>query len=94
MGYDSAEFAFYGWNKHINRNTEQMIEVQRGNNATMELAVARRMIAIIREHESGDFLWTSRRLGRSVSLSARIADNAALEDFLLRDFFPGGRPRN
>ena len=91
MGYDSAEFVFFGWNKYINRNTEQMIEVQRGNNATMELAVARKMIAIIREHESGDFVWTSRRLGRSVTLSARVADNAALEEFLLRDFFPGGR---
>ena len=91
MGYDSAEFLFYGWNKHINRNTEQMISVDRGSNATIELAVARKMIAIIREHESGDFLWTSRRLGRSVTLSARVADNAALEEFLQRDFFPNVR---
>jgi hypothetical protein len=51
------------------------------------------MIAIIREHESGDFAWESQRLGRDVSLSARTADNAGLEDFLMRDFFPEFRPR-
>jgi hypothetical protein len=94
MGFDSADFVFFGWNKFINRNTQQIVEVQRGNNASMELAVVRRMIGIIREHESGDFVWQSRRLGREVSLSARIADNAALEAFMLREFFADARPRN
>jgi hypothetical protein len=93
MGYEDAEFFFYGWNKDIRRNSQQMIEVRRGDNASMEIAVVRRMIAIIRVHESGDFLWESQRLGRDVTLSARAADNAGLEDFLMRDFFPDFRSR-
>ncbi len=93
MGYDDAEFFFFGWNKDIRRNSQQMIEVRRGDNASMEIAVVRRMIVIIREHESADFVWESQRLGRNVSLSARMADNAGLEDFLMRDFFPDFRPR-
>jgi hypothetical protein len=45
------------------------------------------MIAIIREYEQEDFVWESRRLGRNVSLSARLTDNAELENFMMREFF-------
>jgi hypothetical protein len=55
------------------------------------LAVVRKIIEIIRAHEPGDFIWVSRRLGRQVALSARSGDNAALEDFIMRDFFGDGR---
>ena len=94
IGYNDAEFFFFGWNKAISRNSQQMIEVRRGNNPSTELAVVRKMIAIIREHEQGDFVWESLRLGRDVSLSARMSDNAGLEEFLMREFFPDARPRN
>ncbi len=93
VGFNDAEFFFYGWNKAIRRNSRQMIEVRRGDNPSMELAVVRRMIAIIREHESADFIWESNRLRRDVWLSARTADNAGLEQFMMHEFFPGGRPR-
>ncbi len=91
LNYTDAEFLFFGWNKDIRRNSRQTIEVQRGNNASMELAVVRRMISIIREHSGSDFLWESLRLGREVTLSARPADNAGLEDFMLREFFRDAR---
>lgn len=91
MSYDAAEFIFYGWNKDIRRNSRQLIEVERGNNSDIRLAVVRKMIAIIREAETGDFLWASQRLGRSIVLSARPADNAELEAFMLQEFF--GDPR-
>jgi hypothetical protein len=94
IGFDSAEFVFFGWNKFVSRNTQQTVEVLRGNNPNIQTAVVRRMIAIIREHESGDFVWQSRRLGRDVSLSARASDNARLEDFMMREFFPEAAPRN
>jgi hypothetical protein len=87
LHYSRAEFLFFGWNKDIRRNTSQLIEVRKGEHGSIELAVIRRMIAIIREHESGDFLWQSNRLGRDVMLSARPADNTGLEDFLMREFF-------
>lgn len=94
MGYDSAEIQFFGWNSAIQRESRQLIEVRRSANPSMELAVVRRMIAVIREQTDGDFLWESRRLGRDVTLSARAADNAGLEDFLLREFFPEYRRRD
>jgi hypothetical protein len=87
LRYDYAEFLFYGWNKDIHRNTTQLIEVSKGAESDIRLAVVRRMIVIIREHEQNDFLWESHRLGRYVTLSARARDNAGLEDFLMREFF-------
>ncbi len=91
MGYDSAEFMFYGWNRDIRRNTAQLIEVRKGGNSDIRIAMIRRMIAIIREYQPEDFLWESQRLGRNISLSARPRDNAGLEDFLMVEFF--GDPR-
>ena len=92
LGYADAEFMFYGWNKDIRRNTTQLIEVRKGNNSSMEIAVVRRMIRIIRENTDGDFLWISQRLGREITLSARPADNAGLEEFLMEEFFGGASP--
>ena len=45
--------------------------MKKGDNADIQIAVVRRMIGIIRDHESGDFTWISRRLGRDITLSAR-----------------------
>ena len=87
MSYDDAAFEFFGWNTEMGRQTPQMIEVRKGNNPDMRIAVVRRMIVIIREHEHADFTWESGRHGRVVTLSARPADTAALEAFLLRDLF-------
>ncbi len=90
MGYDSAEFLFFGWNREIRRNTSQVIEVRKGGNSDIRIAVVRRMIEIIRDHEKADFIWESPRLGRNVTLSARARDNSGLEDFLMREFFDEG----
>jgi hypothetical protein len=87
ISYDYAEFLFFGWNKDIRRNTTQLIEVRKGANSDIRLAVVRRMIVIIREHENADFVFESRRLGRNVTLSARPRDTAGLEDFMMREFF-------
>ena len=57
--------------------------------AAMRIAVIRRMIAIIRDYEKEEFVWESRRLGRNVTLSAKQADNAALEEFMMHEFFDG-----
>jgi hypothetical protein len=92
VGYTDAEFLFFGWNKDIRRRSRQLIVVERGANPSIEIAIVRRMIGIIREHESGDFVWRSTRLGREVTLSARAPDNAGLEDFLMHEFFPERRP--
>jgi hypothetical protein len=87
LGYDSAEFYFFGWNPDIRRNSRQLVEVRKGDNPDIRIAVVRRMIALIREREPEDFVWVSHRLGRHVNLSARQQDNAGLEDFLMQEFF-------
>ena len=91
MGRDSAEFIFFGWNKDIRRNSKQLIDVSRGDSSDIRIAVVRKMIAIIREEKHDDFVWESQRLGRNVTLSARVADNAGLEEFLMHEFFDDPR---
>src|ERR1700682_2597749 len=86
MTYDDAAFEFYGWTTAMGRKTPQLIEVRKGNNADMRIAVVRRMIAIIRDFEKEDFNWESPRRGHVV-LSARLSDNTALEDYLMHEFF-------
>ncbi len=91
---DSAEFMFFGWNKEIRRRVPQIIEVPRGANPTIQIAMVRKMIGIIRDYETGDFAWESRRLGRIITLSARPNDNGDLEAFMMREFFDqAGTPR-
>ncbi len=83
----SAEFAFNGWRPDTGRRWREVIEVRAHPGEDIDLAIVRRMIKLIRTHYSGEFLWESRRLGRVVTLSASPADNQALEDFLVREFF-------
>jgi len=90
IGTDYAEFHFFGWNNQISRNTKQLIEVRKGENSDIRIAVVRKMIAIIRETAQEDFVWVSTRLGRSLTLSARAKDNAGLEEFMMREFFSEG----
>lgn len=85
--FDRAELIFYGWNKEIGRMSAQAIEVRKADNPDIRIAVVRKMIAIIRDQEKNDFIWDSRRLGRSLNLSARLEDNAGLEDVLMREFY-------
>ena len=92
LGYNDAEFMFHGWNNDINRKSQQRIEVRKGEHSDIRFAVIRKMIAIIREHESGDFMWVSPRLGRTLTLSARASDNKELEAFMLKEFFAEWRP--
>jgi len=87
VAYDHAEFTFVGWNVDARRRTKQLIEVRKGNNSDIRVAVVRRMIAIIRQYEPEEFLWESQRLGRSLTLSSRPRDNAGLEDFMMKEFF-------
>ena len=88
MSINDAEFAFFGWNREIRRKTMQIIEVSKGNNADIRIAMVRKMISMIREEVKEDFNWESKMLGRNIMLSARLRDNAYLEDFMMREFFP------
>ena len=90
LNYDDAQVYFFGYNKDIARNAKQLIEVRRGNNGDIRTAVVRKIIEIIRENVSNDFVWLSSRTGRRTTLSARPSDNAELEEFIMRDVFLSG----
>jgi outer membrane biosynthesis protein TonB len=92
VGYDDAQFWFFGMDRDIGRKAKQLIDVRKGSNPDMRTAVVRKMIEIIRQNTSGDFLWQSQRQGRNVRLSARPEDNAGLEDFIMREVFPEDHP--
>ena len=94
-GLRSGEFAFNGFRNSGQRQWREVIEVDAGPGGDIDLAIIRRMIELIRGHYSGDFRWESHRLGRVVVLSARPADQAGLEEFLMKEFFdtPAPPPR-
>jgi hypothetical protein len=92
MAYDDARLKFFGWDKDIDRNALQIFTVRIGNNKNMQIAVVRKIIGIIRSQVKGYFVWESKRLGRPVTLSARMEDNAGLEAFLMREFADDASP--
>lgn len=88
-----ATFAFRGWTNDFSASKRQFFEIEASGGQDVRLAMIKRMISLIREHYQGDFTWESHRLGRSVTQSARLEDNAGLEDFLMMEFF-GSNYRN
>jgi hypothetical protein len=89
LNYDSADFYYFGLNKDVGRNTKQLIEVRKGADSDIRITVIRKMIAIIRDNVSGDFVWLSRH--GPVTMSSRPSADAELEDFIMRDVFPEAR---
>ncbi|MEO8938879.1 MAG: hypothetical protein ABI277_01375 [Burkholderiaceae bacterium] len=90
-GLNEAEFVFNGWNRDFRRKLGKTYEVKQGNNSSIQLAVIRQMIEIIREVQPGDFQWYSYRLkGKTIIKSARPKDQADLEEFLMQEFYPLG----
>lgn len=88
----SAEFTFRGWNATMRRMWPQQYVVELGQERDIEMAIINKMIEVIRKHKDGDFVWESHRLGRNITLSARVADTEQLQKFLLKEFFPQYRP--
>lgn len=87
IGPRTAEFSFRAWTAGQSNPRLQTIQVTAGPDGSVERAIIRRMIELIREYYKEDFNWESHRLHRVVVLSAREKDTAGLEDFLMREFF-------
>lgn len=87
IGPRTAEFSFRAWTTGQSSPRLQMIQVTAGPDGSVERAIIRRMIELIREYYKEDFNWESHRLHRVVVLSAREKDTAGLEEFLMREFF-------
>jgi hypothetical protein len=82
-----SQYLFYGWTKDARNKSRRTITVDAGLNGDMDKAIVDSMISLIRQNVTGDFTFDSQRLGRVVTLSARVQDNAGLQAFLLREFF-------
>ena len=87
VGLHTAQLSFKGWKNNYNNARLAIFDVQAKPGETIELAIVRKMIVIIRKDYSGDFEWESQRLGHSITKSARIEDTAELEQFLMREMF-------
>ena len=70
----------------------EVIEAAYAGGAPRAHEVAAPLTEVIREHEKEEFVWESRRLGRNVTLSARLSDNSGLEEFMMHEFFDDARP--
>lgn len=88
-----AAFSFRGWTNDSSNVRREYVQVEIGNNSSIEIAIVRKMIELIRRYYQGNFNWESQRLDRTVVLSARLEDNEGLEAFMLKEFF-GEAPRD
>lgn len=86
--FHSADLKFRGWNPNFKRRWLQQVTVEQGSEIDVETAIIKKMIELIRKEKTGDFEWDSHRLQRVVTMSARPADTAALQDFLFKEMFP------
>lgn len=89
MSGRQAEFSFLGWHSQFSNSHREVFEVDAGAGGDIQLAVARKMVEIIRRYYQENFNWDSQRLGRVVVLSARIQDSSELEAFMIKEFFSG-----
>lgn len=83
----SASFSFNGWTNDFGSAHRQYFQVEAPLGQDVRLVMIRKMIDLIRKYYQGDFNWESRRLNRTIVLSARPEDRAGLEDFLMIEFF-------
>ena len=87
----SAAFSFRGWTSDSSNSRREYVQVEIGTNSSIEIAIVRKMIELIRRYYKGNFNWESQRLDRTVVLSARMEDTEGLEAFMLKEFF--GEPQ-
>jgi hypothetical protein len=90
--FHSADLKFRGWNPAFKRRWLTAVTVEQGSEPDVETAVVKRMIELIRREKTGDFEWDSHRLGRVVTMSARVQDTAQLQAFLFKEMFPEHKP--
>lgn len=87
---NKAQFSFKGWKSNINTARLEIIDVSARDGEDIKRAIVRSMIRVIRRDYDGDFKWDSHRLGRVLTLSARVEDTADLEAFMMHEFFGAG----
>ncbi len=80
-------FSFQGWRGEYSNAQRRFYQVDTFNASDdIRVLMVSKMIDIIRTHYAGDFQWQSRRLGHTITLSARMKDHQKLVNFLLGEF--------
>jgi hypothetical protein len=82
-----ATLIFRGLNTDTSRNAMQQIPIKRGDEDSIEMAIANKIIKFIRKKTNGDIPWRSQCLGRVITLNARLKDTAEPQQFLMRKMF-------
>jgi hypothetical protein len=90
--FHSMDLKFRGWNPNFKRRWLTSVTVEQGSEPDVETAVVKKMIELIRKEKTGDFEWDSHRLGKVITMSARVKDTAELQAFLMKEMFPEYRP--
>lgn len=90
--FHSMDLKFRGWNPSFKRRWLTHLTVEQGSERDVETAVVKKMIELIRREKTGDFEWESHRLGRVVTMSARLQDTEQLTAFLFKEMFPDYKP--
>jgi outer membrane biosynthesis protein TonB len=90
--FHSMDLKFRGWNPNFKRRWLTSVTVEQGSEPDLETAVVKKMIELIRREKTGDFEWDSHRLGKVITMSARVKDTAELQAFLMKEMFPEYRP--
>lgn len=90
INLNHAEFSFKGWKNNVNTARLEVFKVESSQHQNIQIAIIRKMIEIIRRDYSGDFNWVSQRTRETITLSARPADTASLESYLMGEFFGPG----
>lgn len=83
----SASFTFNGWSNDFSSARKEYFNIEARPGQDVRLQIIRKMISLIRQHYQGDFNWESHRLNRTIVMSARLEDNAGLEEFMMQEFF-------
>jgi hypothetical protein len=86
--FHSMDLKFRGWNPNFKRRWLTSATVEQGSELDIETAVVKKMIELIRREKTGDFEWDSHRLGKVITMSARVKDTAELQAFLMKEMFP------
>jgi len=89
IGVREGEFRFNGWHPGADNWHESYTvdSVNMGLGGNVRLAIATKVIEVIRKYKTGDFEFESRRLGHPVRMSARPEDNEVLVAFLMKELF-------
>ena len=88
----TADIKFRIFNKNFQRRWLKQSSVEIGKEPSIEMAIVKRMIFLLRQEPDTQYTYNSHRLKRAIKISLRPEDEEGLQDFLYLEFFNTKRP--